>query len=92
MRDASMLWGNVSGVPQSLVISFTATATPEITNYDTTYLAKFGNYPKVMLLITDGSNELESMAVPVRYKTAGVLTRIAWDLSEAVSGKIILYT
>ena len=94
VRDASMLWGNVKppvGTVAQTVITFTATAAPTISGYNATYAATYGQYPKVVLLIDDGAgNELESQAVPVRNRTAGLLTSIVWDLGEAASGKIIL--
>lgn len=94
-REAYMLWGNVKQVAQTsaqVIIEFAATAEPAIEDYDTVYAPSFGQYPKMVLLIyDDDGNEMESQSVPVRFKTAGQITRIAWDLGGEFSGKIILY-
>lgn len=94
-RTAHMLWGNTVVKPSPIsqaIISFTATASPTILDYDTTYAATYGQYPKFMLLLTDeDGNELESQSVPKRIITAGALTSIVWDLGEPATGKIIMY-
>lgn len=78
--------------PPQKIFEFTDSAAPAIEDYDTEYADVFGQYPKFVLLIADGDgNELESQHVPVRYRTDGLLTRIAWDLGEQFSGKIIMY-
>lgn len=74
------------------VISFTDTASPTISNYDTVYAATYGQYPKFLLLLTDeDGNQLESQSVPKRIITGGALTSIVWDLGEPATGKIIMF-
>jgi len=84
--------------PDSVIIPFNDTQAPSIEDYDLTYLATFGNYPRVFLVRLlneelegdDTESEYELLVVPVRYKEGGVLKRIYWDLPEEMSGKIIL--
>lgn len=75
----------------SLAVLFTNTQAPALEDYPHQYASIFGQIPMLTLLIDDeDGNELESQAVPVRYKTAGVISRIAWDLPDICSGKIII--
>jgi len=78
--------------PDEVVIEFTASSAPAVEDYNTKYFSKFRNHPKTMLLIDDDDgNEVEFLATPTRFRTAGVLMRIAYDLGDPVSGRIILY-
>jgi len=85
--------GTTGGYPAETVLTFSATATPSVEDYDLLYAAIYGPHPKLMLIIYDeDDNELELMQVPTRYKTDGELTRIVWDLSGDIlyDGKIII--
>jgi len=84
--DLAVLWDAISG---SEVIQLT-NATASIENYNSLYASKYGQYPKLMLFIDNAGNEEESQQVPIRYKTNGLITRIAWDIPDLITGKIII--
>jgi len=73
------------------IITFTATATPTISNYQSTYKATHGQYPQARLMYIDGDgNWNEWMQQPKFNVIAGVVDSITWDLAEALTGFIIL--
>jgi hypothetical protein len=78
-------------VPEKETVSFSATQTPSIENYQVTYAAKFGEYPTVKLFTTDGNgNRIPRSEVPVYELVNGKVSRIVWDLPEEVSGVIVI--
>ena len=82
---------------EDMIFYFNETATPEIIDYDTLYAAVYGPHPKFLLIAyiddpadTENTNEQPMQDVPIRECVDGVLTHIIWDLSEVLSGKIIM--
>ena len=74
-----------------LVIEFSETNAPTVSDYNTLYQPTYGRYPKLMLVVYDEDyNELESIAKPIRTVLENALTTITWDLPEVCSGKIII--
>jgi len=83
--------------PEEFVFIFNETATPTITDYNTLYSAVYGPHPKLLIICyiedpndADNDYEQEMQDVPTRICANGVLTGFAWDLSEELSGKIIM--
>ena len=73
------------------IIPFTTTATPTISNYQTTYSISYGQYPNLRLIWVDGDgNWNEWMQAPKFTLSAGVVDSISWDLGEELTGFIIL--
>jgi hypothetical protein len=72
------------------VLEFAGTNTPSVENYDTLFALNYGQNPNIRLVVYDGENELPSMQVPTLFKTLGRITRIAYDLSDSISGKILI--
>ena len=83
--------------PEEFVFIFNETATPTIEDYNTLYSAVYGPHPKFLIICyvddpldADNTHEQPMQDVPVRQCVDGVLTTIIWDLSEELSGKIIM--
>ena len=73
------------------IIPFTATATPTIPNYQTTYAATYGEYPDVKCIImNDANNGYQRQQMPQMTFVDGKLDSIYFDLGEKLSGYIIL--
>jgi hypothetical protein len=80
-----------SGQTIKTIITFTATATPTISNYQTSYKTLHGQYPQARLMyIDEDGNWNEWMQQPKFNTIAGVVDSITWDLAEALTGFIIL--
>ncbi len=72
-------------------ISFTASSTPTIINYNIKYALTYGQMPTVRLWTIDGSgNFLERSEKPKFIMVGGVIDSIVYDLAIAETGFIIL--
>ena len=73
------------------IISFTATKTPTIDAYNSTYASTHGQFPNVRLITVDGSgNRWEREEKPKYIMVSGVIDSIVYDLAEPETGFIIL--
>ena len=73
------------------VISFTATKTPTISGYDSTYASTHGQWPNVRLITVDSAgNRWEREEKPKYIMASGLIDSIVYDLAEAETGFIIL--
>lgn len=85
--ELDILWRNGQ---KSIKIEFENTNTPSIEDYQDNY-SEFGELPNVRLVTYDSENvEWVRQEVPVIYKEEGKIDRIVYDLSDEVSGYIIL--
>lgn len=81
---------------EPVVFYFVNTAIPTILNYDTLYASRFMEFPVVSIFAdvydVDGVliKELPMQDVPAYIFTDEILTSITWELSEALTGKIVL--
>ena len=74
------------------VVGFTATATPTVTAYNTTWAAIHGQYPHVRcMIIVDATNEYELQKMPTFTKVDGLIDTIYFDIGEEMTGYIIIY-
>jgi len=77
--------------PAKTVVSFAATATPTLSNYQATYATTYGEHPSVQLVTIDGDgNYIERNERPKYNISAGLINSISWDLPDIETGFIII--
>lgn len=75
------------------IISFTATATPEITDYTGSYATVYGQFPTISLYTYDEDDNLIQRTEKPKFIMGGVIPHIVsiiFDLGEPATGFIIL--
>ena len=74
-----------------ITIPFANTATPSIENYNIDYAEIYGQNPRLSVVVVDADgNQWERHIDNIRHLTAGLITRITWDLAETYTGYINL--
>ena len=82
---------SVAGVLDEFeVVPFTTTATPTITNYNTAYSLKYGQYPDISCWQVDGDTKWKLQATAIFTTVGGLIDTISFDLGFEVSGFIII--
>ncbi len=93
-QDNSVLYTTTTQtnvVTSKTIISFTATSTPTISNYQDNYGSTYGEHPIVILKTIDGDGNYIIRNEQAKYTmSGGLLNSISWDLPDAETGFIIL--